>query len=76
MQHILMPRLGLTMESGTVVQWLKKEGEEFQEGEIIVEIDTDKVTTEVPAQFSGRLVKILVRENESADVSAPIAEAE
>jgi len=76
MQHIVMPRLGLTMESGDIVQWRKREGESFEEGEIILEVDTDKVTTEVPAPFTGKLVKILVQEGESADVSAPIAEAE
>ena len=76
MKQIVMPRLGLTMESGDIVRWCKKEGESFAEGEILLEVDTDKVTSEVPAPFTGKLIKILVREGESAVVTDPIAEAE
>jgi pyruvate dehydrogenase E2 component (dihydrolipoamide acetyltransferase) len=76
MPVIPMPRLGLTMESGTIVAWRKREGEAFSEGEALFEVETDKVTVEVPAPFSGRLAKILVRESESAPVSAAVAEAE
>jgi pyruvate/2-oxoglutarate dehydrogenase complex dihydrolipoamide acyltransferase (E2) component len=76
MKSILMPRLGLTMEEGTVTQWLIAEGDSFQEGQIIFEIMTDKATNEVAAGFSGKLTKILVHENENAKVGEPIAEAE
>ena len=76
MRHILMPRLGLTMEEGTVVRWLESEGESFFEGEVIAEVMTDKATTAVAAAFSGRLVRILVHEDQTVPVLAPIAEAE
>jgi pyruvate/2-oxoglutarate dehydrogenase complex dihydrolipoamide acyltransferase (E2) component len=73
---ILMPRLGLTMEEATLVCWLKEEGESFQEGEPIVEVMTDKVTTTVEATFSGRITSILVRPEMTVKVLTPIAEAE
>ena len=76
MKNIVMPRLGLTMEQGTLLTWRIKEGDSFQEGEIIFEIETDKVTSEVEAPFSGKLTKILVAEGETVDVSTPVAEAE
>lgn len=76
MQNILMPRLGLTMEEGTLVRWAVAEGESFTQGQILFEVMTDKVTTEVEAPFSGKLRKILVREDETVPVAAVIAEAE
>jgi len=63
-----MPKLGMTMTSGVIRKWLKKENEEVQKGEPIVEIETDKVTMEEEAPFSGVLLKILVDVGESADV--------
>lgn len=71
-----MPRLGLTMEEGTVVKWLKKEGESFQKGEPIVEIMSDKTTTVVEAAFTGVLTRIIVSEDQMVPVSSPIAEAD
>jgi pyruvate dehydrogenase E2 component (dihydrolipoamide acetyltransferase) len=76
MKHIVMPRLGLTMEQGTLLTWRINEGEAFQEGDIIFEIETDKVASEIEAPFSGKLIKILVPEGETVDVSTPVAEAE
>jgi pyruvate dehydrogenase E2 component (dihydrolipoamide acetyltransferase) len=71
-----MPRLGLTMEEATLVCWLKGAGESFQEGEPIVEVMTDKVTTTVEATFSGRILRILVQPETTVKVLTPIAEAE
>lgn len=76
MKNIVMPRLGLTMEEATLLNWLIKEGNAFQEGEIIFEIETDKVTSEVEAPFAGKLAKILVAAGETVAVSTPVAEAE
>ena len=76
MKHIVMPRLGLTMEQGTLLTWCINEGEVFREGDIIFEIETDKVTSEIEAPFSGTLTRILVPEGETVDVSTPVAEAE
>jgi pyruvate dehydrogenase E2 component (dihydrolipoamide acetyltransferase) len=62
--EIKLPRLGQGMESGTVVRWLKQEGERVEKGEPLYELDTEKVTQEVEADASGVLLKIAVREGE------------
>jgi pyruvate dehydrogenase E2 component (dihydrolipoamide acetyltransferase) len=62
--EIKLPRLGQGMESGTIVKWLKSEGESVQKGEPLYELDTDKVTQEVEADASGVLLKIAVAEGE------------
>ena len=62
--EIKLPRLGQGMESGTIVKWLKSEGEAVQKGEPLYELDTDKVTQEVEADASGVLLKIAVQEGE------------
>jgi pyruvate dehydrogenase E2 component (dihydrolipoamide acetyltransferase) len=61
---VKLPRLGQGMESGTIVKWLKAEGEPVQKGEPLYELDTDKVTQEVEAEASGVLLRIAVREGE------------
>jgi pyruvate dehydrogenase E2 component (dihydrolipoamide acetyltransferase) len=70
--EVKLPRLGQGMESGTIVKWLKSEGDEVEKGEPLYELDTDKVTQEVEAEASGVLLKITVPEGE-ADVGATIA---
>jgi pyruvate dehydrogenase E2 component (dihydrolipoyllysine-residue acetyltransferase) len=62
--EVKLPRLGQGMESGTIVKWLKSEGEQVEKGEPLYELDTDKVTQEVEAEASGVLLKIAVREGE------------
>src|SRR6476661_6630085 len=62
--EIKLPRLGQGMESGTIVKWLKSEGESVEKGEPLYELDTDKVTQEVEADASGVLLKIAVEEGE------------
>src|SRR4051794_21277367 len=62
--EVKLPRLGQGMESGTIVKWLKSEGEPVQKGEALYELDTDKVTQEVEAEASGVLLKIAVQEGE------------
>jgi pyruvate dehydrogenase E2 component (dihydrolipoyllysine-residue acetyltransferase) len=62
--EIKLPRLGQGMESGTIVKWLKNEGEPVQKGEPLYELDTDKVTQEVESDASGVLLKIAVQEGE------------
>ena len=62
--EIKLPRLGQGMESGTIVKWLKSEGEQVEKGEPLYELDTDKVTQEVEADASGVLLKIAVAEGE------------
>ena len=62
--EVKLPRLGQGMESGTIVKWLKSEGESVQKGEPLYELDTDKVTQEVEAEASGVLLKIAIQEGE------------
>ena len=62
--EVILPRLGQGMESGTIVRWLKAEGESVQKGEPLFELDTDKVTQEVEAEAAGVLLKIAVSEGE------------
>jgi pyruvate dehydrogenase E2 component (dihydrolipoamide acetyltransferase) len=62
--EIKLPRLGQGMEAGTIVRWLKSEGEQVEKGEPLYELDTDKVTQEVEADASGVLLKIAVAEGE------------
>jgi len=62
--EIKLPRLGQGMESGTIVKWLKSEGEAVEKGEPLYELDTDKVTQEVEADASGVLLRIAISEGE------------
>ena len=70
--EIVMPKLGLTMESGAISAWLVEEGEEVKKGQALLEIATDKVTMEVEAQADGILRKILVPAGQEVPVSTPI----
>ncbi len=59
MEAIIMPVLGLGMESGTITGWLKKEGDSLEKGEALFEVETDKLTSEVESSASGILLKIV-----------------
>ena len=60
--EVILPKWGLTMEEGTLVSWLKQEGDRVEEGEVIAEIETEKITNELEAPASGIISKILVEE--------------
>ena len=62
--EVKLPRLGQGMEAGTIVKWLKSEGDKVEKGEPLYELDTDKVTQEVEAEASGVLLRIAVAEGE------------
>lgn len=62
--EVKLPRLGQGMESGTIVKWLKAEGDQVAKGDPLYELDTDKVTQEVEAEASGVLLKIAVSAGE------------
>ena len=72
-KYIIMPKLGFNMDQGTVVQWLKKEGDALEEQQEVLEIETDKTVMPVEAPCSGVLRKILVAEGETVPVTLPIA---
>ncbi len=71
-----MPKLGLTMEEGTLVEWQVSPGESFIAGQVCAIIETDKILNDVQAPAAGRLVQILVQAGEVAAIGAPIAEWE
>ena len=72
-QEVQMPKLGQTMEEGTVERWLKKEGDTVTKGEPLFEVTTDKATLEVEAFVNGTMLKILVNEGETVPVNEIIA---
>ena len=71
--EIKMPQLGETVVEGTITKWLKQEGEEVSADELLVEVSTDKVDSEVPSSASGVLQKIVVPEGETVSVGTVIA---
>ena len=72
-KKISLPRLGETMETGTVTKGCINVGEEFSRGQIIAEIESDKTTVELPALENGKLVKTLYQEGEEIEVGNDIA---
>jgi len=75
-QSLLMPKLGLTMTEGTVVEWPIAVGGSFARGAVCVVVETDKVANEVEAPAAGRLLKILVQAGETVPVGSVLAEWE
>lgn len=68
-----MPKMGDTMEEGKILQWLKQEGDAVKKGEMLAEVETDKVNIEIESFFAGTLRKILVPAGAAAPIGAPIA---
>jgi pyruvate/2-oxoglutarate dehydrogenase complex dihydrolipoamide acyltransferase (E2) component len=68
-----LPKWGMGIEEGTILRWLKAEGDPVRRGEPIVEIETAKATQQVEAPASGRLSKILLAEGETGAVNTAIA---
>ena len=62
---VTMPQLGETVTEGTILRWLVAVGDEVKEDDPILEISTDKVDTEVPSPFSGKVTSLLVEEGET-----------
>jgi pyruvate/2-oxoglutarate dehydrogenase complex dihydrolipoamide acyltransferase (E2) component len=73
---VILPRLGLTMEEGTLLKWFKNVGESIEKDEPLFEIETDKVTMEVKSIVDGKLVEILVKEGETVPVLETVAMVE
>jgi pyruvate dehydrogenase E2 component (dihydrolipoamide acetyltransferase) len=69
---IKMPKLGLSMQKGTIVKWLFKEGEQVEKGEPLLEIETEKIVNEVESPISGILLKIYIHEGETAPILTPL----
>src|SRR5947207_2863089 len=73
MADITMPQLGETVTEGTITRWMKNVGDKVEEDEVLYEVSTDKVDSEVPSPVSGYISEIIVPEGETADVGARLA---
>lgn len=73
---VTMPQMGESITEGTIIKWLKKEGEKIEQDEILLEISTDKVDSEIPSPHTGVVKKIFVPEGETVEVGDKIAEIE
>jgi pyruvate dehydrogenase E2 component (dihydrolipoamide acetyltransferase) len=71
--NILMPQLGETVTEGTIITWCKREGDPVRADEVLLEIETDKAATEVPAPMAGVLARILVAAGETVAVGTTLA---
>ena len=67
--NIVMPQLGESVVEGTIGKWLKQVGDQVEQYEPVLEVITDKVTTEIPAPASGTLLQILVAEGATVQVT-------
>jgi pyruvate dehydrogenase E2 component (dihydrolipoamide acetyltransferase) len=73
MVEVTMPKMGDAMEEGTLVEWIKKEGDSVREGEPIANIQTDKATVEMESPGTGTLAGLLIQEGDTVPVGQPIA---
>lgn len=72
MTDVIMPKMGDGMEEGTLVEWLKKEGDSVKSGEVIGTIQTDKATLELESPASGKLAGLLIKSGDTVPVGQPI----
>ncbi|OGO37560.1 MAG: hypothetical protein A2Z03_10250 [Chloroflexi bacterium RBG_16_56_8] len=72
-ETISMPKLGFDMQEGTLVRWVKNEGEQINKGDVLAEIETDKATVEVESSAGGLVRKLLVDQGAVVPIGAPIA---
>ena len=75
-QDMVMPKMGESITEGTIIKWLKKVGETVEKDEIILEISTDKVDSEIPTPVAGTLAEILAAEGDTVEVGKVIAKIE
>ncbi len=72
-ETITMPKLGFDMQEGTLVRWLRNEGETINKGDVLAEIETDKATVEVESSASGVIRRLIVDQGAVVPIGAPIA---
>lgn len=73
MFDVELPKWGMTMQDGTIAEWLKEVGEKVEEGEPIAVVETEKVNTDLEAPEAGVLKEILVQEGETVEVGTVLA---
>src|SRR5881628_2702908 len=71
--ELKMPKLGESVTEGTIGKWLKQPGDKVDKYDLLVEVQTDKVNTEIPAEVSGTLTEIKVKEGDTVPVGALLA---
>jgi 2-oxoglutarate dehydrogenase E2 component (dihydrolipoamide succinyltransferase) len=71
--EVLMPKMGESVEEATITKWFKKEGDLVEEDDVLLEIATDKVDSEIPSPVDGKLIKVLFKENDLVPVGKVIA---
>jgi 2-oxoglutarate dehydrogenase E2 component (dihydrolipoamide succinyltransferase) len=71
--EMVMPKMGESVMEGTILKWLKKEGDIIKQDESVLEVATDKVDTDIPAPFEGVIERLLVKEGDVIAVGKPIA---
>ncbi len=72
--EVVMPQMGVSVSEGTITRWLKAEGDHVEADEVLLEISTDKVDTEVPSPATGTLAQIFVQEGETVAVGTKLAQ--
>ncbi len=73
---VLLPKWGMSMQEGTITEWLVAEGDAVTEGQVIANVEADKVEAEIEAPGSGTLARIDVEEGETVDVGTVLARIE
>lgn len=76
MIEVRLPQWGMGMQEGTIVRWLKREGDAVEKGEDLVEVESAKVNEMVQAPASGRLSRVVAAEGDTVQVQAVLAELE
>jgi 2-oxoglutarate dehydrogenase E2 component (dihydrolipoamide succinyltransferase) len=72
----ILPKMGESITEGTILNWLVQEGESFEEGDILIEVGTDKVDNEVPAPAAGIMSKHLCAANDVVEIGSVLAQFE
>ncbi len=71
--EIIMPKMGESVQEATITRWFKKEGDKIEEDDVLLEIATDKVDTEIPSPVAGTLTRRLYKDNDVVPVGEVIA---
>jgi len=74
--NLKLSRVGMNMQEATIVKWHKQAGEAFSKGEALYEIETEKVTQEIEAPGDGKMLEILVAEEDEAEVGEAVCVVE
>jgi pyruvate/2-oxoglutarate dehydrogenase complex dihydrolipoamide acyltransferase (E2) component len=71
-EMVIMPKWGLTMEEGTITEWMVGEDDPVENGDILALVETEKTTVELPSSYAGIVAHILVEDGETVPVGTPI----